>query len=872
VASNYVLETTTSFKDSRSWTEWTNSPAVEGDDLRIDVATAVQSRFFRLKHQLDFYGRKISFLKLLGQERWGDISPGPVTGQSVFHCAGVAVDRSSEPNHIYVADTGNSRILGFRAYGTDRAVLVLGQPDEFSGAANGDCILGLYGGTTASNLCLLGVPSNPNTAEQWMRLNFDVDQSGNLYVPDFGNNRVLIYYAPFSPDTSGGKGDAVADFVIGQDDFSRNLPNRGQGNNVRDAQSLFLSYGGFDHVSCRGVSVDSSGDVWVADTFNYRVLRFPRGSTTANLVLGQPDFTNSTAACLLANHPTNAPLNRTCTPVLARVDPETGELYVIDEFPGGFRSRILVFTPPFRNGMAAARMIIPKQPLAGDYRQGCEFKLATGLIFNPFKTDDAVGPDAPGKTYKDGKIWVHAWYQRVLLLQADGTILQAIGAPDINSHGGWYSYFGRCGQSPFALYTLIAPGGMIGCDSSNRLYFADEHLFRVSRYALPYRTVQVGTNWCMPADDGGLLGHQGLNELGIANDPGPAHIWRNGVGVSVHQGQLFVRDFLRYMIWTNYLSKPDGANADFFVGQPNGFTASTTPDNSLIRGRTMHAVDGGNRLWTLGGHDKLLLFQLPFQNNSVPLRGIVPLFWADNPNEEVDYGCGQAIAYDQRSGCIWIFDRAHYRLLRICNPGDWAGKLLVDCVIGQTNKFDGALNRGLSKPDAASFGDVSDIRFDRQGNMFIVDNAYECHPNGRVIGFLAADLAGITNMFPSIQAKKLYGVESFDQTRICRIHDPIYGDTPFSPVSLALNSRGEMVIGNDGYHRDPKLRQWRQLYLYRTPLTRSTPDAVIELPLGSPGEITFDHLDNLIVQDHTYNRIWIINFDLDPAWLRPLPL
>jgi hypothetical protein len=167
---------------------------------------------------------------------------------------------------------------------------------------------------------------------------------------------------------------------------------------------------------------------------------------------------------------------------------------------------------------------------------------------------------------------------------------------------------------------------------------------------------------------------------------------------------------------------------------------------------------------------------------------------------------------------------------------------------------------------------VDDIKFDRQGNLFVVDNTYECHPNGRVIAFLASDLAGITNLFPAIEAKKVYCVETFDQTAICRLDDPVYRDTPFSPVSVAFNSRNEMVIGNDGYHRDPQKRAIRQLYLYRTPLTKNTPDAVIELPLGAPGEITFDAHDNLIVQDHTWNKGWIINYDLDPSWLRPLPL
>jgi len=54
------------------------------------------------------------------------------------------------------------------------------------------------------------------------------------------------------------------------------------------------------------------------------------------------------------------------------------------------------------------------------------------------------------------------------------------------------------------------------------------------------------------------------------------------------------------------------------------------------------------------------------------------------------------------------------------------------------------------------------------------------------------------------------------------------------------------------------------------PLEKATPDAVIQLPLGAPGEIVFDGEDNLIVQDHPYNKVWVINFDRDPVWLREL--
>ena len=82
------------------------------------------------------------------------------------------------------------------------------------------------------------------------------------------------------------------------------------------------------------------------------MLRFPRGQTTADLVLGQPNFNVNGRP---QTGPNDTALNKMFTPTLARVNPRTGELFVVDEYPGGFPARILVFEPRFANGMAAAR-------------------------------------------------------------------------------------------------------------------------------------------------------------------------------------------------------------------------------------------------------------------------------------------------------------------------------------------------------------------------------------------------------------------------------------------------------------------------------------------------------------------------------------
>lgn len=31
--------------------------------------------------------------------------------------------------------------------------------------------------------------------------------------------------------------------------------------------------------------------------------------------------------------------------------------------------------------------------------------------------------------------------------------------------------------------------------------------------------------------------------------------------------------------------------------------------------------------------------------------------------------------------------------------------------------------------------------------------------------------------------------------------------------------------------------------------------------MGAPGEITFDAHDDLMIQDHIYNKVWVLNYD-----------
>jgi sugar lactone lactonase YvrE len=103
-------------------------------------------------------------------------NPNLVEGRELYQPQGIAVDNSVSPPIVYVADTGNNRVLAWKNAASfsngAKADLVIGQPDFFSTAAYGP-------GTTFST----GLNTPTGLAVR----------NGDLYVVDSGNNRVLRY-------------------------------------------------------------------------------------------------------------------------------------------------------------------------------------------------------------------------------------------------------------------------------------------------------------------------------------------------------------------------------------------------------------------------------------------------------------------------------------------------------------------------------------------------------------------------------------------------------------------------------------------------------------------------------------------------------
>ncbi len=189
---------------------------------------------------IDYYGKSINVLRLLGQAELSETGRNLVTANGIYHAPGVVVDRNAPADrlYIYVVDSGNNRILGFDIDcptgttcpldGTRPADIVLGQPDMETASCNGDNNLGFTLAPSASCLCLLGYPLANNTAESWMRLNIDVDSRGQCLCPRHLQQPSAQVQRPVEPrqDRRQGRCRCGSRLGPGQHDLQRPQPGQ----------------------------------------------------------------------------------------------------------------------------------------------------------------------------------------------------------------------------------------------------------------------------------------------------------------------------------------------------------------------------------------------------------------------------------------------------------------------------------------------------------------------------------------------------------------------------------------------------------------------------------------------------------------------
>ena len=235
--------------------------------------------------------------RLFGQATFSSTPTVTVTASTLStNLGGIAVDSSGR---LWVADSGNNRVLEYDTPLTSSvATRVFGQP-TFGHRVNN------YGGLSATSL------SQP--------LGVAIDSGGRLFVADFGNARVLEYDDRLNSN--------VASRVFGQPDFVS-----GTLTTVASARAAWIAPA--------YVSTDSFGRLWVADTYNNRVLEYDAPLTTAvaDRVFGQPNMTSNAPSVSAGglDHPFRIAVE------------STGALWVADEF----NNRMLGYPTPLANQIA----------------------------------------------------------------------------------------------------------------------------------------------------------------------------------------------------------------------------------------------------------------------------------------------------------------------------------------------------------------------------------------------------------------------------------------------------------------------------------------------------------------------------------------
>jgi sugar lactone lactonase YvrE len=330
--------------------------------------------------------------------------------------------------NLWVADQSNNRVLEYKApFSThEAATLVIGQ-SSFTSSGTATTSTGLSGPTGLA-----------------------FDSGHNLWVVDMGNSRVLEYKAPFST------GEA-ATLVIGQAGFTSS--------DYSTTNSTDLSY-------ATGLAFDSSGNLWVADQGNDRVVEYKVPFTTheaASLVIGQAGFTTSNAGATTASN-----LNG----VKALTFDSSGNLWAVD-----FRqSRVLEYTTPFSTHEAAALAIGQTSFTSRE----CAFTSTCAANSTNLFDPNAVAFDS------GGNLWV---------ADGDNNRVLEYSAP-FSTHEAAALVLGQSGLTGHAAATtptgLGAPEGL-AFDSGHNLWVADYGNSRVLEYGGAAVTTTTSTTPEFPA-------------------------------------------------------------------------------------------------------------------------------------------------------------------------------------------------------------------------------------------------------------------------------------------------------------------------------------------------------------------------------------
>jgi sugar lactone lactonase YvrE len=681
--------------------------------------------------------------------------------------------------NIWVADFDGNRVLEFQPPFTtgEKAELVLGQSDFTSIAAN----------TTATNM------SGPT--------GLAFDSHGDLWVAQKSDNRVVEFRPPFSTGMA-------ASLVIGQSNFA-------------GFQAGITAH---NISGPLGISIDSAGDLWVAELRNNRVTEFVppfSDGMAASVVIGQSVFTANVGATTSTN------LSAPC-----EAEVSNGVLWVADESG----NRVVGYPAPFSTGEAA------------------DIVLGQSSFTTSTATGEAAftGPDAVWSDHS-GDLWVSDQDDsRMLEFTPPFSDFQnptvAIGQASLTTIGPNLTATGL--YDPYGAF--ISPAGDLWVDDGGNSRIL-EYIPTAYTLALTPTGLPAGTPWTALVNGQNVTGTGALHltlvngtyalqvppVAGLRADPAFEQFNVDGspVDLSVSFSPAAPNPF------------STGMPASLVLGQPN-FNSALSSGGSTLNGTDINrdwtaAFDASGDLWVADeDFNRVLEFRPPFTNDMA--ASIVlgqSSFSGDHlGNTSTNLSGPNGIAFDA-SGDLWVSDSSNNRVVEFVPP--FTTGMAATLVIGQTAFGTNTAGHGPSQlhyPFGLEFS---------HGNLWVTDTY-----NNRVLeytapfsnGEAATSVLGQSNLsgyFPGLSATNL--------------SDAAY---------LAFNPAGDLWVSDYGNSR---------VIEFPSPLTTGEAATVVEgqanltlnnatgpTSLALAGGIWIDGHGNLWVADHDHNRV------LEYSGARPL--
>ena len=760
---------------------------------------------------------------VLGQIDFTKTAPNLVdaTGMDAPHA--IAVD--SGAGHIFVADTANNRVLGYASAASfaagNPADLVIGQPDFNSSYSNQ--------GATAS-ASTLNQPAG-----------VAVDSAHNVYVADTGNNRVTVYSDPFAAMKSSGQtASFISQLVFGQSgDLMSSVVNDGG----TSADSL---------ASPQGIAVDGSGNLFVDDVGNNRILVYFKplpaaavkgaigsaSDATADVVFGQGgNFT--TSACNQAGLSTSAQLCFGGFMGVGLALDQIGNLFASDTA----NNRAIEFTGPFGVGRSNGT--------------------TANLIFsgNGILSPSGVTVDSNGNLYVASEPTSQILeFQQALALPNTTTVNLTIGSNGMGATSASLSF----------------PMGL-AIDGNNSLYVADEGNNRALRFTEqnpPETKVATG----VAGQGAQAYGSNAVNFVDPIGFDAPAAAAIDSTSAPGHP-HLYVADARnnRVLGWYDVSSFGAGQAADLVLGQPdlNSYKCNDGDGASDLNGLGADslcapsgvAVDqSGNVYVGDTRNNRLLIFSDPFvaYPSSRPSAGFAaakvlgqPGFTTLECSSSVTLAtlCSPGGLVLDSSGRLYVADSGNNRVVQFGAP---LSSSVGSIVFGQATSSGNACNS--SGPSAATLCDPQGVAIDPSGILYVADTL-----NNRVLEF--------DNPLTSQSATRVFGQGGAFNAIKCNAGAMTSASVLCAPLGVAADAVGRLMVADTGNNR---LLEFDPPFAAETSATRvmgqgassnfsgnGCEGGVASSDLGGvgadslcmPGDLAFDAAQNLWIADSGNNRV-----------------